>query len=226
MGNIVITGANRGIGLALVKRFADAGHHVLALCRSPENASELKTLAQTGRVTLGLIDIADENSIMAAAKMAEGQVDVLINNAGIVGDENPSFDGVDVDDWMNAFKVMTIGPFLVTRAFLPKLVEAKGKVVVTSSQLAASTWPYGGYYSYSTAKAAGNRMVQSLARDLADRGVTIVSLHPGWVQTDMGGAEAEITPAESADGIFTLVDKLRPDQSGGFFKWNGEPHPL
>ncbi len=227
MAKIVITGANRGIGLAMTRRFLDAGDEVLALCRAPDGASDLQALAREagGRLSIGQIDISDEASIERAAANV-GPVDVLINNAGIIGGEDQALETIDIDAWMNAFKVMAIGPFLVTRAFLPGLKQAKGKVVFISSQLAATAWPYGGYYSYASAKAAGNRVVHSLALDLKDDGVTLISVHPGYVQTDMGGPNAEIRPEDSAEGIHRLVGTLKPEASGGFFKWNGEPHPL
>lgn len=228
MANIVITGANRGIGLALTKRYLEAGDSVTALCRSPDKAAELNELAQKsgGKLTVGAIDISDEASIKKAAAAAGEPVDVLINNAGILGGEDQSLDGINLDEWMNAFKVMAIGPFLVTRAFVPRLEKAKGKVLWVTSQLVATTWPYGGYYAYGSAKAAGNRVVLSLALDLKDKGINLVSVHPGYVQTDMGGPEADITPAQSAAGIYDVIAKLGPQMSGGFYNWNGEPHPL
>src|ERR1700754_4303263 len=149
MSKIVITGANRGIGLAMTRRFLNAGDEVLALCRAPDGASDLQALAREagGRLSIGQIDISDEASIERAAANV-GPVDVLINNAGIIGGDDQTLETIDIDAWMNAFKVMAIGPFLVTRAFLPGLKQAKGKVVFISSQLAATAWPYGGYYSY------------------------------------------------------------------------------
>ena len=227
MAKIVITGANRGIGLAMTRRFLEAGDEVLALCRAPDRASDLLALAKGagGRLAIGQIDISNQASIERAAADV-GAVDVLINNAGILGGEDQALETIDIDAWMNAFRVMAIGPFLVTRAFLPGLKRAKGKVVFISSQLAATAWPYGGFYAYASAKAAGNRVVHSLALDLKDDGITLISVHPGYVQTDMGGPQADIPPAESADGIFRLVSNLAPAASGGFFKWNGEPHPL
>jgi NAD(P)-dependent dehydrogenase (short-subunit alcohol dehydrogenase family) len=228
MANVVITGANRGIGLALVRRYVEAGDSVLALCRRVQAADKLSALAADsgGRVTLGTIDISDASSVAAAAKLAGDSVDILINNAGILGGTDQSLEHVDVSLWLHAFDVMAIGPFRVTRAFLPGLARAKGKVLFVSSQLAASTWPYGGHYAYSSAKAAGNRVAQILAIDLRDKGISVASVHPGYVQTDMGGPGADITPTESAAGIFQVVAKLDLESSGGFFKWNGEKHPL
>ena len=228
MANVVITGANRGVGLALVRQYMDAGDTVFALCRNPAQADKLQALAagSGGRVGIGSIDIGDPTSIEAAAKKFEGPLDMLINNAGILGGAHQSIDDINFDEWMNAFKVMTIGPFRVTRVFLPHLALAKGKVLFVTSQVSASTWPYGGYYGYSSAKAAGNRVVQILAIDLRGKGVSVASVHPGYVKTDMGGPNAEITPAESAAGIYQVMANLNLESSGGFFKWNGEPHPL
>lgn len=229
MANVVITGANRGIGLALTRQYAAAGDTVLALCRSPDNAAELKQLAgeTDGRVRVGAIDLSDATSIEKAAKLVDGAVDILINNAGIVGGSRQSLDDIDYDAWMDAFNVMAIGPFRVVKAFLPALEKAQGaKVMSLSSQLAASTWPYGGYYIYGSAKAAGNRIMQILAIDLKDRGISVGYIHPGYVQTDMGGPEAEITPTESASGIRNVIAGLNPENSGRFFKWTGDLHPL
>lgn len=228
MARVIITGANRGVGLALVQHYFDAGDTVIALCRRVAGADKLHALAASsaGRVTIGAIDIADPVSIEAAAAHCDGAVDLLINNAGILGGEHQSLDDIDFDEWMNAFKVMTIGPFRVTRAFLPHLTQAKGKVLFVTSQVSASTWPYGGYYGYSSAKAAGNRVAQILAIDLRGRGISVASVHPGYVKTDMGGPNAEITPAQSAAGIHQVMARLNLASSGGFFNWNGDRHPL
>lgn len=228
MANIVITGANRGIGLSLARVYLERGDSVVALCRDPAAADDLKALggAHGDRLTVGQIDIGDKASIEAAAASIPSPVDVLINNAGILAGKDQSIAGVDLDQWELAFRVMAIGPFLVTRALLPQLEAAKGKVAITSSQLAASTWPYGGFYAYATAKAASTRLAQILAIDLKPKGISTVVLHPGYVQTDMGGPSADITPEESANGIVAVIDGLTPAQSGTFMKWNGEEHPL
>lgn len=231
MANVVITGANRGIGLALTRQYAQAGDTVLALCRTPEKAEALQQLAEQsgGRVKVGAIDIGNDASIAAAAKLVSGPVDVLINNAGVLGGdpERQCLDNMDYDTWLETFNIMAIGPFRVVKAFLPALEQAQGaKIMSVSSQLAASTWPYGGYYAYSSAKAAGNKIMQIMALDLKDKGISVGYIHPGYVQTDMGGPQAEITPDESASGIRNVIANLNLETSGKFFKWNGEFHPL
>jgi NAD(P)-dependent dehydrogenase (short-subunit alcohol dehydrogenase family) len=228
MATVAITGANRGIGLALARRYEEAGDTVLALCRNAGKAGELNALAagSGGRVTVGVIDIADPASIEAAAKRYSGPLDMLVNNAGILGGERQSLDDMDCDNWLKIFQVMAMGPFLVTRAFRPNLAQARGKVLFVSSQASASTWPHGGYYGYCSAKAAGNRVAQILAIDLRPLGISVASVHPGYVKTDMGGPAASITPSESASGIYQVMAGLNLESSGGFFQWNGETHPL
>lgn len=232
MANIVITGANRGIGFALVKIYVTTGNRVYAFCRNPEQATELAQLAANtdGQLTLHTLDMADGSSITDVAGVLGGTpVDVLLNVAGITGGRVDSlldkpFSEEDFAGWREAFEIMTIGPFRLTQALLPNLIAAKGKVMTVSSQIAASTWPYGGMYAYGATKAGVNRVMLSLAIDLKHKGVLVASVHPGYVQTDMGGPNADITPQESAAGIKSVVEKLNPDTTGGFFKWNGELH--
>jgi NAD(P)-dependent dehydrogenase (short-subunit alcohol dehydrogenase family) len=226
MANVAITGAGRGIGLELVKQYADAGDRVFALCRSPEKAEALNALAAAsgGKVSVHKMDVSDDASVKAAAAdTGDGAIDILLNVAGVVGGEKQGLEDQAWDDWQDAFNVMIIGPLRVMQAFLPRFGD-RAKVINITSQLAASTWPYGGYYAYGAAKAGLNRMMRSVALDVRDRGIVIGLVHPGWVQTDMGGAAAEITPEESASGIRTLTAEWTLDQSGDFKKWNGETH--
>lgn len=227
MANVAITGAGRGIGLELVKQYAQSGDRVFALCRAPEKAAELNTLAagSGGLVTVHAMDVGDDASVKAAAaSTGESPIDVLLNVAGVIGGEKQGLTDHAWDDWQDAFNVMIIGPLRVMQAFLPRLGSG-AKVINITSQLAASTWPYGGFYAYGAAKAGLNRMMRSVALDVKDRGIVIGLVHPGWVQTDMGGAAAEITPEESARGIRNVAASWTLDQSGDFKKWNGEAHP-
>ncbi len=155
MANIVITGANRGIGFALVKSYVTTGNRVYAFCRNPDQATELAQLAANtdGRLTLHPLDMTDGTSIAAVASVLEdAPVDVLLNVAGITGGRMDSlldkpFTEEDFVGWREAFEVMTIGPFRLTQALLPNLIAAKGKVMTVSSQVGASVWPYGGMYA-------------------------------------------------------------------------------
>lgn len=226
MATVVIAGASRGIGLSLVKAYAGDGDTVFALCRDPASAEKLASFARgKDNVRLVAMDMADGASIdSAAAEIASAPVDLLINVAGIFrkesGPEDRNFDG-----WRESFEVMTIGPFRMTQALLPNLEQAKGKVISLTSQIGASTWPVGAMYSYGAAKAALNRVMKSLSIDLKPRGIAVAVVHPGYVQTDMGGSGADITPEESADGIRRVARMLSLETTGSFVKWNGKPHP-
>jgi NAD(P)-dependent dehydrogenase (short-subunit alcohol dehydrogenase family) len=227
MSTIVITGANRGIGLALARGYVAAGDRVIAACRAPDEAADLKALAESssGRVAIRRIDIGDPASITAFSATVDEPVDILINNAGISGGDHQSLGDIDYGDWTNAFEVMTYGPLRLVTALLPQLGQSAGaRIMTVSSQIGANVWPMGGYYIYGAAKAASNRVMQSLAHDLKPRGIAVGSIHPGWVQTDMGGAGAEIPAQESADGIRKVIAGLSLENTARFWKWNGKEH--
>ena len=229
MANVFITGANRGIGLELARQYAGAGERVFATCRTPGAADGLNDLAKSSadRLTVHALDVGDAASISGAAKVVgDTPIDILINNAGILGGASQTLEAIDFDAWIDAFKVMTIGPFRMVQTLLPNLKAAAApKVMTVTSQLAASTWPFGGSYAYSSAKAGVNKVMQTLAKDLKAQNITVSMIHPGWVKTDMGGAGADITPQESATGIRVVIAGLTAETSGKFYKWNGEIHP-
>ncbi|MEY4721695.1 MAG: hypothetical protein RIQ46_1420 [Pseudomonadota bacterium] len=229
MANIAITGAARGIALELVRQHLAAGDRVFALARDPAGAAQLNELAAKsgGLVTVHAMDVADTASVNAgAASTGDGPIDILYNVAGITGKLEPQLDVASADwaDFDNAIEIMLKGPLRVLQAFLPRM-GAGSKVINISTQLAASTWPYGGFYPYVATKAGLNRMMRSVAIDLKDRGVIVGLVHPGYVQTDMGGPDAEITPVESASGIRAVAAAWTLEKSGDFLKWNGEVHP-
>ena len=226
MGLVIITGANRGIGLGLVRHYVAVGRSVLGLCRLPEQAYALREFADRGegRLRVGAIDIASDASVGAAAVGVSEPVDLLINNAGIIAGQDQSLQGINTAEWLHAFNVNTLGAFRVTRAFLPHLRSARGKVLLVTSQLGASTWPLGGYYAYASSKAALNRVTRALAIDLRAEGISVACVHPGHVKTDMASPGAQLTPAESAAGIYAVAERLDLRTSGRFFTWAGEEH--
>ena len=229
MANVLITGANRGIGLELIRVYAEAGDRVFAFCRSPEAADKLNSLAgsSAGKVRVHAMDVGDGQSIAQAAKaVGDTPIDILINNAGVLGGNPQTLETIDFDAWIDALKIMTIGPFRVVQTFLSNLkAAASPKVMTITSQLGASTWPYGGTYAYSSAKAGVNKVMQALALDLKGQNIAVSMIHPGWVKTDMGGAGADITPEESAAGIKSVIANLGMADTGKFYKWNGDIHP-
>ena len=226
MAIVAITGAGRGIGLELTKQHVEAGDRVLALVRNPGGAEALNAMAAAsgGKLTVHALDVGDDASVKAgAASTGSDAIDILYNVAGVSGEIAPELESADWNQWSDLFNIMIMGPLRVMQAFLPRL-GAGSKVMNISSQLAASTWPYGGFYAYGAAKAGLNRMMRSVAIDVKDRGIVVGLIHPGWVQTDMGGAGADITPVESASGIKAVAENWTLDESGDFKKWNGEAH--
>ncbi len=226
MANIAVTGAARGIAFELVKQHAAAGDRVFALCRNPTAATALNELAADshGKVTVHKMDVGDDVSVKTgAAATGDGLIDVVYNVAGIAGTMAPELESVNWAVFDDAINVMVKGPLRVLQAFLPRL-SAGSKVINITSQLAASTWPYGGFYGYGAAKAGLNRMMRSVAIDLKDKGIIVGLIHPGYVQTDMGGPSAEITPAASVSGIRSVTQGWTLERSGDFLKWNGETH--
>ena len=228
MSNIVITGSNRGIGLALASLYARRGHTVFACCRAPSEAEELQVLAKTHELTVLPLDVRDDASVASLARdLGDTPVDILINNAGVSGGplEQQTAARMDFAAWADAFNVNSIGPVRVLQALLPSLKRAENpKVMSVTSQLGALSLDLALAYGYSASKAALNKFMRLAAPELARDGVAVGVIHPGWVKTDMGGPGAHITPADSAAGIAAVIDQLSLDNTGGFWKWNGSRH--
>jgi len=224
MATVAITGAARGIGLELAAQHVAAGDTVIALPRKASAALEELAASSGGKLTIHLCDVASDASVRAAsASSGSGPIDVLYNVAGVTGPMANELEGADWDAWNEAFAIMVQGPLRVLQAFLPRLGEG-ARVINITSQLGAMAWPMGGMYAYASAKAALNRLMRSVAIDLKPRGIVIGLIHPGWVQTDMGGPHAQITPEESATGIRKLGAEWTLADTGAFLKWNGEVH--
>ena len=230
MSTIMIVGATRGIGLELTKQYANEGNQVIACARDTANASLLNEVASgSENIKIEQLDIADAGSIeSASSRIGEEAIDSVIIVAGWVGGmpDNQTIENIDIDEWHNTLNINTIGPLLVAKAFKSNLAASgNGNLMILSSQLAASTWPMGGMYIYSTTKAAVSKVGQILALDWAEDPIIVSIMHPGWVQTDMGGPTAEITAEESASGIRNVLSGLTKEDSGNFYKWNGDIHP-
>lgn len=224
MATVAITGAARGIGLELAAQHVAAGDTVIALPRKASPALEALAASSGGKLTIHLCDVASDASVRAAAAASgDGPIDVLYNVAGVTGPMANELESADWDAWNEAFAIMVQGPLRVLQAFLPRLGEGS-KVINITSQLGAMAWPMGGMYAYASAKAALNRLMRSVAIDLKGKGIVIGLIHPGWVQTDMGGPHAQITPEESASGIRKLGAEWSLEDTGAFLKWNGETH--
>jgi NAD(P)-dependent dehydrogenase (short-subunit alcohol dehydrogenase family) len=223
--NVVITGANRGIGLELVRQYLARGDCVFAAVRAPHDAVELAALATSAGNRLQIIacDVALQPSVSSFASAVKEPVDVLINNAG-VRTENEELTGLDIEGAAQTFQVNALGLLRVTIALLPMLRRsAHAKVANISSALGSIEGNgTGGGYGYRMSKAALNMASRSMAYDLRDAGIVVVALSPGWVQTDMGGLDAPTKVADSAACLIGVIDRLSPAQSGGFFGFRGE----
>ena len=219
MPSIFITGASRGLGLEFTRQYAAAGWSVTAACREPSRARELAAL---GVETVAL-DLADPHSIRHAAEILQGRsFDILLNNAGTYG-EGQQFGRLSEAEWGRVMLVNAIAPLKLTEAFLPHLLAGQRKLIVflTSKMGSIADNSSGGAYIYRSSKAALNAAVKSLSIDLAPRGVTTLLLHPGWVQTDMGGPNATISPAESIEGMRRQIEAVEPGQHLKFLDYQG-----
>jgi len=223
MPSVLITGANRGLGLEFARQYAADGWVVVGCCRRPAEAQALKALG----VEVHALDVAvpEQAEALACGPLAGRSFDLLLNNAGIYG-TNQSFGGIDAQGWSQVLQTNTIGPVKMAEAFLPHVERSEKKVMAFLSSVMGSIAGYnsGGATAYRSSKAALNAAVTGLAVDLAGR-VTLLLLHPGWVRTDMGGAGAAITPEVSVTGLRKVIASASPRISGSFFDYRGTAVP-
>ena len=233
MRTVLVTGASRGIGLELVKQESEAGSKVLATCRDPEGATGLAGLAgqNPGNVFIHRMDVGSEMSVQTLARtlLAKGEsVDCLYNNAGIM--DWRTMMEVDASAMEEAYKVNVVGAMLVLRHFLPLLRQGGGKLVVNMSSRLGSIAlrgksKLGGSIAYSASKAGLNMLTKQASIDLAGDEISVVSISPGWVRTDMGGKDAKYSVEESVKAMMRNVRNLRMEDSGKFFGENGGELP-
>ncbi|KXF80745.1 SDR family oxidoreductase [Enterovibrio coralii] len=225
MNRVLVTGAGRGIGLETVKQLLDRGDFVIATYRGAEPPASLAALS-CPQLLLFPLRVTEQGDINAfAAHLKNQPIDVLINNAGIIGPEHQAYDDMDVKGWMETFEINTIAPLMITSALIPNLQKGNNPRVLTiSSQMGSLHREARGMLAYRSSKAAVNKVMQVLSLELKDKGITVCPVHPGWVKTDMGGSEADITAHESAAGIIALADTLSIEKSGKFFTWEGHEH--
>jgi NAD(P)-dependent dehydrogenase (short-subunit alcohol dehydrogenase family) len=229
--NILITGANRGIGLALTRIYAERGDTVFACCRTPNRADQLQALAKMHSVNVLELDVGDSGSVATLAKSLSNPIDILINNAGIIGQPvaNQTATSMDFALWAEILNINTMGPVRVMQALLPQLkrsaqTNAMAKVMNITSDLGALSHDDPIYLGYSASKAALNKFMRLAALELKRDGIAIGVIHPGWVQTDMGGSNAPVSPVASANGIVNVIDQLSLSNAGNFWQWDGKLH--
>ena len=231
MKTILITGANRGIGLELARQYALDGWRVFACCRHPEKSDALNKLAaqHPELIKVHALNVADHAQIERLGHALAGEaVDVLINNAGIYPkSDTGGFGRTDYKEWVTAFNINAMAPLKMVETLIKQIVRGKQKIIVTiTSQMGSvADNSSGGNYLYRSSKAAANMVVKSLAVDLKDKGITAVAFNPGWVKTDMGGPNAMITVEQSVTGMRQVISSLGLANSGEFLGYDGQSIP-
>lgn len=217
MPTILITGANRGLGLEFARQYAAAGWRVLATVRDPLSG---KAVSDAG-AEVYVADVADLSTLKRLkAALAGVSLDVVLNNAGIYGDDQ-SFGAVDADGFLKVMRVNALAPLQVAELFADQ-VPAGGIIAAISSKMGSvAENTSGGFYAYRASKAALNMVVKSLSLDLASRQIAAIALSPGWVRTDMGGPNAPLTPPQAVAGMKAVLDKVNLSDSGKFFHFDG-----
>lgn len=231
MPRALITGSNRGLGLEWVRQYAQEGWRVYATCRHPLEAHELQDLAaQNKQVTVRRLDVTRPEEMNAVAvELMKEPIDVLINNAGVYLEKyrDVELGKICYEQWLYTFRVNTLGAVRVTQCFCEHVARSEKKLVVVISTHMASIADIAspGAYYYRSTKAALNAVMEGVTFELKPRGIGLLILHPGWVQTRMGGEGTSLMPPESVSGMRTLVDSFTLDLSGRFFRYDGIEMP-
>lgn len=236
MPTVLITGANRGLGLELARQYAADGWRVLACSRHPDAEALVALARERPATSCHALDVTDAASVAALAAALRGTpVDLLLNVAGVMhrrveaagGASLPAFGGLDYEDWSRVLAVNVLGQARVAEALLENVAASDQKKIVTLSSELGSVGgnERGGLYAYRSSKAAVNAVMKSMAIDLAPRGIIAVPMHPGWVRTDMGGPKAPLSATESAAGMRRVIAGLTIADSGRFLQWDGRELP-
>lgn len=216
---VLVTGANRGLGLELAKQLHEAGATVIGTARKPDKADDLRDLG----VRVVQLDVADPASIAALAAELEGvKIDALLNNAGVFP-QRESFEDTDPEKALWVYEVNTLGPLRVTQALMPNLRTGKGKMIMNMSSGLGSIGDNsrGGMVDYRASKSALNMVSRTMAAELGTEGFKVVAMSPGWVRTDMGGPNANLSPEESVQGILKTLAGLSAEDNGKYFNHDG-----
>ena len=227
--SILITGTNRGIGLEFVKHYLKNNEKVIATCRNKNSAKDLLELKNTtSNLSLVELDVSNPNSINEfASKITDQPIDTFINNAGVFGPRNNEFGNFNAKEWLDVFNINTIAPLLITQKILKNLRLGKNKKLVFISSKVGSIEDNngGGMYIYRSSKTALNQVIKSLSIDFKDENFIAAALHPGWVQTGMGGPNALIDTKTSVKGMAKVIDNLVLKNSGRFYNYDGSSIP-
>lgn len=221
---VLITGANRGLGLEFVKQFAQKGYKVIAACRKANKAKDLK--AVSGDVTIKELDITAENQLRDLKdELSNVPIDILLLNAGVIGQRDIEIGNVDIDDMIDTFKINSIYPIKVFESMFDNVLASRDKKVVAISSIWASIGSNdsGGVYSYRGSKTALNSMMKAIAIDQEVNDIKVLLLHPGWVKTDMGGSNAHLDTNQSIKGMIEVIESNF--KTGSFLDYKGDKLP-
>ena len=229
MLTVLVTGANRGLGLEFVRQYAADGAKIIACARRPGEAKELRDIAAgvDGRIAIHELDVASDASVANLAREVAGQpIDILINNAGAYGGTHQRLGDIDYEGWLRTLSTNTLGPVRLTEALRPNLVKGREKKVVAITSGMGSTAQHdGAALIYRSSKAALNNAMKGLAIALKTDRISVAILHPGWVRTDMGGANATLSTEASISGLRKIVTSLTLSDSGRFLNHDGSEIP-
>ena len=219
MNTVLITGANRGIGLEFCHQYKDKGCHVIAVCRTPSaelNALDVEVISD--------IEVSDESAVQKLGERLKGKcIDIAINNAGTMLED--SINNLDMESIRKQIEVNAMGPLIITKALLPLLANPSKLILITSRMGSLEDNTSGGYYGYRMSKAALNMAGVSLSHDLKDKGIAVGILHPGFVKTDLTNHQGNMTTTESVSGLIQRIDNLTLENSGTFWHADGQTLP-
>ena len=223
MTTIMITGANRGLGLEFARQFYNEGYRVIATCRNPKDANKLNAI---GDIDVHSLDVTEDKSVAILADKLRGEnIDILINNAGVIG-QRDGFGKLDYDIWAETMDTNVFGPMRVAEAFRDNVMNSKKKqMIFITSRMGSITEAVPNAYVYRSSKAALNMAVKCLSAELEEKGLIAVLFHPGHVQTDMGGQAAPVTPQKSIEGMKNQIVALTRDDNGRFLSYDGHQIP-
>ncbi|MBS4193763.1 SDR family oxidoreductase [Lederbergia citri] len=228
---VLVTGANRGLGLALSKAALERGHTVLACARNgaqPDGSLQNLSRQYPNQIFLIELDVSDEKSVeMAAAKVSENweSIDAIINNAGVLYERDAKIEELDFSLLELTMNVILYGPMRVIKHFLPLLYKGTNQIIINISSDAGSiATAYGGDYPYAISKTALNMFTKQIKHYVSDKNINVYAIHPGWIRTDMGGEKAPGSPEETANNLVDILEKKKViDDELFFIKHNGEP---
>jgi NAD(P)-dependent dehydrogenase (short-subunit alcohol dehydrogenase family) len=228
MSTVLVTGANRGIGLEFVRQYASDEAKIVACARDPDRANGLKEFADKNReIEIHKLNMSDFKACAALGKQLAGEpIDILINNAGYYGPKKQSAGEMDFDGWAYTLAVNTMGPLALSQALHENLKRGREKkLIVITSGMASTATTEGGYLAYRSSKAAVNNVMRNLSVDWRTDGIIAVAISPGWVRTDMGGKGAPLSPEQSVAGMRKVIVGLTQADSGKFLTWQGQERP-